>query len=175
MTRMLGKIVRKTGANVLFLIAVCILYLVLAALNFDTARAGFAAFLKLLTGILPTLGIVFALLFVSNLVLDPRKIVRYLGREAGKGGWLIAMVAGIVSAGPIYLWYPLLSDLQEKGMRPAFTAVFLYNRAVKIPLLPMMILYFGLKSVIILTLYMMIFSMLNGLIVERILKGGRRT
>ena len=113
---------------------------------------------------------------VSGLAAVPPALpVLVILLEAGKVGWLIAMVAGIVSAGPIYLWYPLLSDLQEKGMRPAFTAVFLYNRAVKIPLLPMMILYFGLKSVIILTLYMMIFSMLNGLIVERILKGGRRT
>jgi uncharacterized membrane protein YraQ (UPF0718 family) len=167
--------IRKLGGGVLFLLVVVILYLVLAALDFETAQAGFTAFLRLLAGILPVLGIVFSLIFVSNLLLDSRTLVRYLGREAGKRGWLIAVVAGIISAGPIYLWFPLLSDLREKGMRPALIAVFLYNRAVKIPLLPVMILYFGLKTVVILTLYMVLFSLLNGFIVEHILRSRSKT
>jgi len=170
----LRKIVRKIGVNNLFLLTVCILYIILAAVHWETARAGFIAFVRLLAVIAPVLGIVFALLFVSNLVIDSKTVVRYLGRQAGKGGWLVVIVAGIISAGPIYLWYPLLSDLKQKGMREALIAVFLYNRAVKIPLLPMMILYFGVKTVVILTIYMVIFSVLNGYIVERISTGRRK-
>ena len=166
---MVRKIVRKIGGNYLFLIAVCILYLVLAAFDAQIAWAGFKGFLDLLVRILPTLGIVFFLLFLSNLVMNSETVVRYLGKRAKKKGWIIAVVLGIISAGPIYLWYPLLSDLKQKGMRHALIAVFLYNRAVKIPLLPMMILYFGLKLVVVLTIYMILFSVFNGYVVERLL------
>lgn len=60
-------------------------------------------------------------------------------------------------------------------MRQGLIATFLYNRAVKIPLLPMMIVYFGTKVVVILSIFMILFSMLNGFIVEKIvqLKGDR--
>lgn len=54
-------------------------------------------------------------------------------------------------------------------MREALIATFLYNRAVKIPLLPMMVLYFGPKLVVILTAYMILLPALNGIVVERIL------
>jgi hypothetical protein len=57
---------------------------------------------------------VFGLLFLFNLLIDTKTVVRYLGRETGRTGYLIAVVTGIISAGPIYLWYPLLSDLKEK-------------------------------------------------------------
>jgi uncharacterized membrane protein YraQ (UPF0718 family) len=160
---------RKVGAGRLFLAIVCMIYVVLGLFSLETAVAGLRGFVALLVKILPTLAIVFGLLFVSNLFLDSRSVARYLGRSSRRGGWLIAIVAGIVSAGPIYLWYPLLGDLKEKGMREALIATFLYNRAIKIPLLPMMVLYFGPRLVVILTVYMILFSVLNGILVERIL------
>ena len=172
---MIRKITDKIGANWLFLIAVCFLYITIGLFDTQTALAGLRVFGNLLGKILPILGVVFGLLFLSNLLIDSKTVVRYLGKEGTKGGWLLAVVAGIISAGPIYLWYPLLSDLKEKGMREALVATFLYNRAVKIPLLPMMIFYFGFRLVAILTLYMILFSILNGYLVERILsKGGRK-
>ena len=161
------KLIQKIGFTYLFLGGVCLLYLVLALFNSQAALAGFKAFLKLFTRILPTLGLVYTLLFLSNLLIDTNTVTRYLGRKSNKGGWLIAIVGGIISAGPIYLWYPLLSDFKEKGMRDALIAVFLYNRAVKIPLLPVMIQYFGVKLVLVLTIYMILLSILNGLIVEK--------
>ena len=82
---------------------------------------------------------------------------------------MIAIFGGIISTGPIYLWYPLLSDLKEKGMKDSFIAAFLYNRAVKIPLMPMMIFYFGIRFTVILTIYIVIFSMINGFCVEKLL------
>jgi uncharacterized membrane protein YraQ (UPF0718 family) len=162
---------QRIGTGGLFLAAVCLAYVALGLFSPETALAGLRGFLGLLVKILPTLAIVFALLFLGNLFVDSRTIARYLGRGSRRGGWLIAIVAGIISAGPIYLWYPLLSDLKEKGMREALIATFLYNRAVKIPLLPMMVLYFGPKLAVILTAYMILFSVLNGIMVERILPG----
>ena len=167
------SIFRKIGSQYVFFIAVVLVYILWAVFDLESARAGFNASVKLMLRIAPTLGVVFALLFVSSLIVDARTVARYLGEGARAGGWLLAIGAGIISAGPIYLWYPLLSDLKEKGMREALIAVFLYNRAVKIPLLPLMIQYFGVRTVAVLTIYMVAFSVLNGFLVERILKAGR--
>jgi uncharacterized membrane protein YraQ (UPF0718 family) len=167
------KTIKKLGVNWLFLISVSLVYLILGLWNPQIVIAGLEVFLDLLKRILPILAIVFLLLFLSNLLLDPKLVARYIGKGATKRGWPIAVIAGIVSMGPIYLWYPLLRDLKAKGMRDALIATFLYNRAVKIPLLPMMIYYFGLKIVVILTIFMIVFSILNGLLVERLtVKGG---
>jgi len=164
------KLLEKIGANWLFLMAVILLYLILGLWDFQIVAVSLKAFLTLLKRILPVLGIVFALIFFSNLLLTPKIVSRYLGKGTGRRGWLVAIVAGILSMGPIYLWYPLLGELKAKGMRDALIAVFLYNRAVKIPLLPMMIYYFGLKVVVIVTALMIVFSILNGLLVERLIR-----
>jgi uncharacterized membrane protein YraQ (UPF0718 family) len=169
---MIRKITERIGANWLFLASVCLLYIAIGLFDSQTALGGLQVFWQLLQKIAPILGVVFGLLFFSNLVIERKTVVRYLGKEGEKGGWLLAIVAGILSAGPVYLWYPLLSDFKQKGMRDALIATFLYNRAVKIPLLPMMIYYFGLRLVVVLTTYMVLFSVLNGYLVERILSRG---
>jgi len=167
--------VKKIGANWLFLVAVVLLYVVLGFWNLQTVGSALTVFLALLKRILPVLGVVFVLIFLTNLFLNPKIVSRYLGKGADRRGWPVAIIAGILSMGPIYLWYPLLGELKAKGMRDALIAVFLYNRAVKIPLLPMMIYYFGLRLVVIVTVLMILFSMLNGLLVERLGMTGRKT
>jgi uncharacterized membrane protein YraQ (UPF0718 family) len=70
------------------------------------------------------------------------------------------------------MWYPLLSDLKEKGMKDSLIAAFLYNRAIKIPLLPMMIYYFGWPFALILSIYQVLFSVVNGILVQFLAKEG---
>ena len=134
----------------------------------DTADA-FAFFRRVMRQVFPVLGIVFLLLFIANLLLTPSTVKRYLGKEAGVKGWIASVVAGIFSMGPIYAWYTALAELQQKGMRTAFVATFLYSRAVKIPLLPLMIYYFGATYTIVLCLYLMVFSVINGFLTERLM------
>ena len=159
----------KISGGLKFLILIMLLYLVCMIFNFDLCTTAFDSFLGLLKKILPIILIVFALMFFSNLLLEAKKITKYLGHESGVSGFLLSVVFGILSAGPIYMWYPLLADFKEKGMKNSLITTFLYNRAIKIPLIPMMIYYFGLKLVIILSLYMIIFSVINGLLVEKFL------
>lgn len=105
-----------------------------------------------------------------NYFVNFKKIKKYVGKKSGLKGWLIATIAGILSHGSIYMWYPFLKDLHERGMRSGLVAVFLYNRAIKIPLLPIMIYYFGIKFVILLSIYMVIASIIEGRIIEIIEK-----
>lgn len=127
-----------------------------------------ALFAAIFYQVLPILGLVFVLLFIANLLLKPNRIRRYLGRESGIKGWIAALVGGVLSVGSVYAWYPVLGELQEKGMRRALIAAFLYSRAVKLPLLPLMIHYFGVTYSLVLSCYLIVFSIINGLLVERL-------
>ena len=80
---------------------------------------------------------------------------------------MVAIVAGILSVGSIYMWYPLLKDLEEKGVEKGLIATFLYNRAIKIHLIPLMILYFSGKFILLLTILMIIASVIQGVIINK--------
>ena len=133
--------IKKNKGKWIFLVLVMGLYLVLAFVNFSLAKESFLEFLGLLKTIFPIFALVLFFMFISGLFLNARKITRSLGKNAGLKGWFISIIGGILSTGPSYMWYPLLSELKENGMRDAFIVAFFYNRAVKISILPMMIYY----------------------------------
>jgi len=167
---MINNLLEKINKKWLFLIIVGIIYLGFAFANMSLTQNALSEFVLLLKKIIPILIMVFILMFLSNFFLNPKKISKLIGKNAGTKGWLISIASGIVSSGPIYMWYPLLADLKTKGMKNSFIAAFLYNRAVKIPMLPMMIYYFGLPFTIIITIYMVLFSIINGVLVEKLIK-----
>jgi uncharacterized membrane protein YraQ (UPF0718 family) len=164
----------KTSGNLKLFILVIAIYLIFAVVNTQLILDSLNTFISLVISILPILVIVFLLMFISNLFLSSKRITKLLGSESGIKGYIFSVIFGILSAGPIYMWYPLLSDLKDKGVKNSLIVVFLYNRAVKIPLLPMMIYYFGSLFVLILTIYMIIFSIINGLIIDKLLLTQKR-
>lgn len=143
--------------------------LLLVVMPKSVARA-LPFFLSTLNKIWPVLVLVFSFLFFFNLFITPKLVKEWLGHASRMRGWIIAILGGILSSGPIYLWYPLLAELREHGMRTALAATFLYNRAVKPALLPLLIFYFGWSFTIILTVYMILFSLLQGVVVERVVE-----
>jgi uncharacterized membrane protein YraQ (UPF0718 family) len=170
---MIGRIVEKIGASWVFLLLVVVIYVILAIIDFELVGNGLYVFGRLILRILPVLIIVFGIMFLTNLLFEAKGIVRTLGKRSGFRGWVLAIAGGIISSGPIYMWYPLLSDLKERGMKNCLIAAFLYNRAIKIPLIPMMVFYFGLPFTIVLSIYMVLFSIVNGVVVERLTEGGK--
>lgn len=152
-----------------FLIFVIILYVVLFFFDAGKTYNAIHASITIVIQILPVLVLVIVLMGISNYFLKPKIVSKYLGAESGVKGWFIAVSLGVLSHGSIYVWYPLLKDLQNHGMRIGLIATFLYNRAVKIPFLPIMIYYFGVAFVFVLTSYMIIISVVEGKLVEKIL------
>lgn len=130
------------------------------------ALEALAFFWILFKKILPVLAIVFVLLILFDYVISPKQLTAYLGSSSGIRGWIIALIGGIFSSGPIYMWYPLLSDLQAKGMRTGLLVTFLYARAIKLPLLPLLLAYFGLSYIVILTIVLLIMALVQGLSFE---------
>ncbi|MGC9514132.1 permease [Methanocrinis sp.] len=154
-----------------FLALLTIFYLGLAAVDFDLFLRALSVFAKLLSSVLPVLALVLVIMSLLNLAIRPGMAKRMLGKGSGLKGWTFALVGGVISSGPIYVWYPLIADLREKGMRDSLVAAFLYSRAVKIPMIPLMVYYFGWNFTLLLTFYLIIFSVLNGLVVERLAGG----
>jgi len=125
---------------------------------------------SLVDQLIPALILVFVLIFISHIVFQNKHVLHIMGKHAGFKGWFIAIFGGIISDGPPYLWYPILRDLEKKGMRKALLATFLSIRAIKIPLLPLMVFYFGWVFTIIFNLYMFVFAIIKGYIVEKLME-----
>ena len=161
-----------TVRGLLFPALVLVAYGILFAIMPDKAYVGLKSSANIALSMILPLSLVFILMLVLNLFLKPAQIVKFLGREAGIKGVILSAVAGIISAGPIYAWYPLLKDLREKGAANTFLAIFLGNRAVKPFLLPIMISYFGWIYVLILTVFTLLGSILVGYFVGALVRVG---
>jgi hypothetical protein len=159
---------KKISGKWIFVVIVLAIYLILLIFNPILAEKSFLTSLKVFTEIAPLFLIVILFMFLNNYLLSSDKIVKLLGKGSGIKGWALSLVGGVLSTGPIFVWYPLLKELKDKGMESSLIGVFLFNRAVKIPFLPMMIFYFGISFTIILSIYMLIFSIINGFLLGKI-------
>jgi len=160
---------KGNGKNLGALIAVgvsILFYFSLYIINKSIFIKSVNKFWESLTMILPFLFFVFIIMVITLLLFKPDKIKKYLGKKSGIKGMLLTSVAGILSVGPAYLWYPLIADLKEDGMREKLITIFIYNRAIKLQLFPLMIFYFGVKFSVIESLLIFIFSFIIGEIVE---------
>ena len=149
----------------LFPLVVLIIYGVLCVLTPEQALVALKTSGKVCLSIILPLALVFVMMMGLNMFVKPSQIVNLLGSDANVKGILLSVAAGIISMGPIYVWYPLLKELREKGAGNMPIAVFLYNRAVKLFLLPVIIAYFGWVYVSILTMLTILASVANGYLV----------
>jgi uncharacterized membrane protein YraQ (UPF0718 family) len=152
----------------IFLAGVVIVHGALALVDGGLAALARASFVKMLREVAPVLALVFGLLFLAERFLSPARTRNWLGRGSGSKGWLLAVLAGVLSTGPVYAWYALLADLRAKGMRRALVATVLYARAIKLPLLPLLAHYFGLGYVLVLSALLAVFAVVIGWLVERL-------
>lgn len=163
---------KKRNANgLLFVLIILLLYLVLYIIDPIKSSKALNSSFSLLVNILPILLFVLIFMGILNYFLKPSFVKKHLGKGSGIKGWLLAISTGILSHGPVYVWYPLLKDMRDHGMRNGLVAAFLYNRSMKIPLLPVMIYYFGVPFVVILVVVMLIASILEGKMID-LLEGG---
>jgi uncharacterized membrane protein YraQ (UPF0718 family) len=151
-----------------FLLSVFILYIAAFIINKPVFIKASIMFLHIFLKLIVVLVFIFILMVFSNYFLNPKKVVKYVGKEAGIKRWIVVVTAGILSAGSIYMWYPLLKDLKDKGMETGLIAAFLYNRAIKLHLIPLMILYFSGKFIFLLTTLMIIASIVQGIIINKV-------
>lgn len=114
--------------------------------------------------IVPLLILAFVFMVIVDYFLSPAWLKRQLGQEAGVKKWIIAIGAGIAAVGPGFVWYPMLQDLRRQGITDDILVAFLYCKAINVQFFPMIVYYFGLKYLIVITTLMIFASVLQGLL-----------
>ena len=155
--------------RLVFPLSVLGLYLVLWHVAPEKTMVALRSSIGVFSHVLLPLGMVFLIMTGLNVFLKPPDLAKFLGKGTAISRNLFSAVAGIISAGPIYAWYPLLKDLREKGAEHSLIAVFLVNRAVKPFLLPVMISCFGWTYVLALTFLTVAGSLGVGFVVGALL------
>jgi len=152
-----------------FLGTIILMYLIISIFNQEIYLNSLDFFTKIIYKIIPIFIIIFVLMTLSNYFITSNFIIKHL-QDKGFKKWFFVIIGGILSSGPIYMWYPLLADLKHKGLSYGLIACFLYNRAIKIPLLPLAIIYFSWRYLFILTFVMIFMSILQGLIINKLME-----
>ena len=158
---------KRIGYIMLFIVIV--LYGLAALSDATSAYKALQNSWDILVFILPILLVVLLVMAMINTYIQPKKLLKYLGKESGIKGWVIAIFAGVISHGPGYVWYPMLSDLRSHGVKNGLIVAFFYARSIKIPWIPMMISYFSLSFTVILTFYILLGALIQGIIAQKLL------
>lgn len=167
MSKEIQKKKPKSKSGLIMLSVVGCLYLLTFYFNVQAGKEALLVVFDTVKMIAPILLAVFFLMALLNTFIDSKSISRHIGELSGLRGWMIALVGGILSHGPAYVWYPMLSDLRDHGARDGLVVAFFYTRSIKLPWLPLMISYFGLVFTVILTLLVILSAWIQGVIVNR--------
>ena len=152
------------------LIIVIISYVLLFFMDYSKFKDSLEKINEILIILLPIFVFIIILTALINYFLKPKQILKHFGEDSGKAGLFYSIVGGILSHGPMYAWYGMLEDMRKQGLKDGLITVFLYSRAVKLPLLPLMIAIFGLSYTIVINIYIIIFAIIQGKIIDKIMK-----
>ncbi|MCH9740495.1 MAG: permease [Epsilonproteobacteria bacterium] len=145
-----------------FLYVVIIAYVVLFFIENENALLSLQKALGILYQLLPIFLFIIIISALINYFLKPKQIIKHFGKDSGAKGVIYALLAGIISHGPMYAWYGMIQELREQGAKDSLLITFFYARAIKIPMLPFMLGIFGLAFTVILSFYILLFALLQG-------------
>ncbi|MFK7780450.1 MAG: hypothetical protein QM490_04945 [Candidatus Gracilibacteria bacterium] len=161
----------KYGLNFLFLYLVLILYIITGFIDFAYFKDVGLGFLNIfIYQIIPVLIFVFVLMFIFNILISKDLIKQKIKKSGNLTKYFFSIIGGILSTGPVYMWYPFLKQLKDHGLNHGHIASFIYARSIKIPFLLIMIFYFGLKYTIIFNLVILFSAIIIGIFINLIFK-----
>jgi len=155
---------KKGFQGVQFLAVVILIYIVLYFVNQDKTLESLQHFVKNTLSVLPIFLFVIFLTAVINYYFPKERIGKMFQGKSKFRTYTISLLAGIISHGPVFVWYPLLKNLREKGVQDGALVTFLYGRNIKLTLLPIMIGFFGQLFTIIFMVYIAIAAIIQGLL-----------
>lgn len=165
------KILDKYWFNRVFLFIVLFVYFIGFLVNFNWWIAVWKYFLLVFfKSILSVLLVVYFLIFLFNILIDNSSIKNFFNKWNYILKLFFSVIWWILSSWSVYLWYPLLRQIKEKWLTYWHIAAFIYARAIKIPLLVMMVSFFWWKYTLIFNLVIFVFSFLVGIVVDVLLK-----
>ncbi len=127
----------------LFPLAIICLYIFGFCLAPDKIEKALLRSSSIMLQVIGPIGLALVMMILLNRFLSPLLAVKYMGQRTGIKGILFSSLAGILSMGPIYAWYPLFTTLKEKGASSFHIANFIGCRSIKPVLIPVLVAYFG--------------------------------
>ncbi len=149
-----------------FLLVVMVLYLVVIILDFDKLPMIWSESISIWKEVLPIFALVIILTTIISFYIKPKYIAKHLGKDSGAKGVFYALLGGILSHGPMYVWYGMFEEMRAHGLKDGLMATFFYARAVKLPMLPFMVELFGITFTIVINLYILLFAVIQGKIMD---------
>jgi len=164
------KLKDKIWSNRIFFLFVFCLFLLILIFDSNRIRPILIYFWKNLQSLAPILLIVYIIIFIFSILIANKKITSFLDSGHYIKKMSLAIVGWILSSGPIYLRYWFLKKLHKSWLTLWHIAWFSYSRAIKIPLIPMMIIYFGVKFSLVFVAILLLLSFLQCLVIDKIIK-----
>jgi len=157
-----------------FLVLVIVSYIILFFVDYNNALVSIDKFIKIFITLIPIFIFIIILTALINYFLKPKQILKHFGEDSGKMGIFYSLLGGILSHGPMYAWYGMLKDMKSHGLKDGLIVTFLYSRAIKLPLLPLMIDIFGITYTIVINMYIIVFSIIQGKIMDQYMKNASK-
>jgi uncharacterized membrane protein YraQ (UPF0718 family) len=112
--------------------------------------AGVRRGVRMFVGILPSLLTVLILVSMMLSVFPGNALARWMGRDSGPTGFVIAALLGSVALIPGFIAYPLSAILVKNGVGYNVIAVFITTlMMVGVLTLPLEARYFGLRTAVV--------------------------
>jgi len=153
-----------------FLVFVIFLYVILYFVNSAKTLKSIEHFIKNTWAVLPIFLIVILISALINYYFPKERLTKILQEKSGFQTYLVSLLAGSISMGPLFSWFPLLKNLKEKGLKDGVLVTFIYAKSIKLALLPVMIGFFGQVYSIIFMLFIAVAAVVQGLLYELIAK-----
>jgi len=156
--------------GVIFMLVVILIYVVLFFFQKQMVFDSLKHFLKNTLMIIPIFAIVILLTALLNYFYPKEKIAKLFKEKSKFRTYMMSLVAGIVSHGPIIAWFPFLKDVSDNGVSKGNLVTFIYGRGVKLTLLPVMIGFFGAKYTFVFIFYLALGALVQGFVYDRFVK-----
>lgn len=164
------KMMKVEFKGIKFLFFVIIIYILIFFFDGQNSIFALTESIEVLLKLLPIFVMIIFITTMINYFVKPKMMMKYFSKESGIKAWAYSIVGGIVSPGPMYVWYPILRELRENGLKNGLLATFMYTRAIKIPFIPIMIDYFGVIFTIVIFTYILLGGILQGIVIEALNK-----
>lgn len=153
-----------------FELFVLLLYISLSLLYPGRVWHAFLLGIRLFVRMLPIFASVVFLSTFLGAFLSPRFIQRFMGKNSGIKGIIIAVVLGTVIVGPMWAMFPMFKTFMDKGARVAVVVALVGTFAVKTPWLPYAATFLGWEFVVVSVVLIICYAVVSGLAMERLLK-----
>ena len=161
--------VKKSYKVYYFEAAIAILYI---SLSFVYPSKIGSALLEGFHMVLNLLPIFISVMFFSSFIslfMSPKSIQKFLGKDSGFKGILLAAALGTLIVGPMWVLFPLYKTLMNKGARIAIIATMLGAFAIKTPWLPYGASFLGWPFIIISGILIFAYAIAEGYIMEGVM------